>query len=86
MSPPAIPARWFPHSAFHHQVHLRAAKRRPAARHTPCESCHSLEVAVSKSQQTSDVLLPGIAVCQECHSSAGGASQQCVLCHTYHGK
>ena len=82
---PEIPVRWFTHAKFEHQAHMRAtAAKATAENKNPCESCHRPDLPVSKSTQTSDVLLPGIASCQECHSSTGGVSFQCVTCHQYH--
>ena len=82
---PEIPARWFIHGKFDHQAHIRATTiKATAANKNPCELCHRPDFAASKSTETSDVLLPGIASCQECHSSAGGVSSQCVTCHQYH--
>jgi predicted CXXCH cytochrome family protein len=80
---PEIPARWFKHGKYDHQAHIRATTIK-AANTNACELCHRPDLPVSKSTQTSDVLLPGIVSCQECHSSAGGASAQCVTCHQYH--
>jgi hypothetical protein len=70
---PAIPQHWLPHSVFNHQVHARTGRT--------CEDCHT---TARTSQQTSDVLLPGIATCQECHTASGGARLECVTCHVYH--
>jgi hypothetical protein len=75
ITPVAIPQRWFPHSVFNHQTHLRAAGT--------CEDCHG---EVKNSRQTQDVLLPGIVTCQTCHKAADGARTVCVTCHTYHAK
>ena len=47
-----------------------------------CASCHA---AALKSQQSSDVLLPGIATCRACHHSGTEAAEsRCFECHTYH--
>jgi predicted CXXCH cytochrome family protein len=82
---PEIPVRWFTHGKFEHQAHMRATIAKATAESkNPCESCHRPDLPASKSTQTTDVLLPGIASCQECHSSAGGVSFQCVTCHQYH--
>jgi predicted CXXCH cytochrome family protein len=82
---PEIPVRWFTHGKFEHQAHMRAtAAKATAASQNPCESCHRPDLPASKSTQTSDVLQPGIASCQECHSSTGGVPSQCVTCHQYH--
>ena len=80
-----IPTRWFTHGKFEHQVHMRATIAKATAESkNPCESCHRPDLPASMSTQTSDVLLPGIASCQECHSSTGGVSVQCITCHRYH--
>jgi hypothetical protein len=70
--PPNIPARWLPHARFDHAAH------RPVA----CTECH---VAVT-STETTDVLLPKIETCRECHQPRGGARAGCVECHRYHDK
>jgi predicted CXXCH cytochrome family protein len=75
VTPPAVPERWFAQSVFNHEVHARAGQS--------CADCHR---GVQTSQRTSDVLLPGIAVCQECHTTPTGARSECVTCHVYHDK
>ncbi|HEU4371232.1 MAG TPA: hypothetical protein VFV05_23675 [Methylomirabilota bacterium] len=70
--PPAIPARWLPHSRFDHGAH------RPVA----CTGCH----AAGASTETKDVLLPKVETCRECHQARGGARTGCVECHRYHDK
>lgn len=72
---PAIPARWLPHSVFNHQAHARVGHA--------CEDCHR---KARESEKTTDVLLPGIASCQECHSVSGGVDFACVTCHLYHNR
>jgi predicted CXXCH cytochrome family protein len=70
-----ITARWLPHATFDHQAH----------RMMKCESCHAKALT---SQETADVLIPGIKLCQECHRSAGPAKDfaegRCYECHEYH--
>jgi hypothetical protein len=70
--PPAIPARWLPHSRFDHAAH------RPVA----CTECH----AAATSTETKDVLLPKVETCQECHQPRVGARSGCVECHRFHDK
>ncbi|MBZ5694583.1 MAG: cytochrome c3 family protein [Acidobacteriia bacterium] len=66
-----IPARWFPHANFNHERH-RLAK---------CSECH----AAPKSQETSDILVPGVHTCERCHhAGAESAESRCFECHTYH--
>jgi hypothetical protein len=68
----AVTTRWLPHASFDHQAHQLLA----------CASCHA---KVNNSQETSDVLIPGIQVCRECHrSGANAAEARCFECHTYH--
>jgi hypothetical protein len=68
-----ITDRWFKHAEFDHFAHQMIV----------CESCHQKARASTK---TSDVLLPGIAVCRECHVSgkSDAADANCVECHLYH--
>ena len=70
-----IPVRWMPRAEFRHGSH----------RMMTCESCHT---KASSSHETSDVLLPGIATCQECHRAQGPAQEfaegRCFECHEYH--
>lgn len=70
----AIPKTWFPGAEFHHGAHDSLS----------CESCHS---GVRDSQQTSDVLLPGVETCQNCHHDTGKNERvktNCVMCHSFH--
>lgn len=69
---PEIPLRWFPHSRFRHKAH----------REVSCLACHP---AARTSQATSDILVPGIAVCRSCHVS-GKARTGCAECHFYHNR
>jgi predicted CXXCH cytochrome family protein len=65
-------AQWFPHSRFNHERH----------RMLLCAECHN----AAGSEKTSDVLMPGIASCRNCHDNRPGASARgdCVECHTFH--
>jgi pSer/pThr/pTyr-binding forkhead associated (FHA) protein len=51
---------------------------------TSCGTCHK----ATASDQAADLLLPGIAVCRECHVGAhpqdGKVTSECSSCHTYH--
>lgn len=72
IAPSRITVRWLPNSNFGHDAH----------RMVSCESCHS---DISSSQLTSDVNLPSIRTCQECHAQrASAAPAGCYECHTYH--
>lgn len=84
---PEIPPRWFTHAKFEHQTHVRATVAKATTEgKNPCEYCHRPDLPASKSSQTTDVLLPGIASCQTCHSAEAGVSTQCVTCHQYHAR
>jgi hypothetical protein len=67
-----ITMRWFQHAVFDHDQH----------RLVNCESCHT---RARNSEETADVLLPSIQICQQCHhSGADGAESRCFECHVYH--
>ena len=80
---PEIPDRWMSHSRFRHDSH----------RSMECGQCHG-DVAVSR--RTSDILMPSIATCRDCHAARPtntqfaratvGARSDCVECHVYHGR
>ncbi len=63
---------WLPHSRFDHEAHQMLA----------CQSCHTKALT---SRETADVLVPGIATCQQCHHpGVEAAAAGCFECHTYH--
>lgn len=68
-----LTSRWLPKGEFDHSAHQMLV----------CDGCHK---DVNKSAKTSDVLLPGIAVCRECHVSGkqDAANGNCAECHVYH--
>jgi hypothetical protein len=70
-----IRPRWLSHSIFNHESHSRVG----------CTDCHCKAPC---SDKTSDVLMPGIKTCQECHHPPAGAPSRaradCVECHRYH--
>jgi hypothetical protein len=59
------------HSVFNHKPHVTATK---------CESCHG---DVLKSKKASDINVPGLANCQQCHGPSQSRSA-CGTCHVYH--
>jgi len=67
------PRRWFDHSMFNHETH----------RELRCVECHA---GAETSKLTSDLLMPGLAVCLKCHSEPGGVSFACVTCHRFHDR
>jgi hypothetical protein len=67
-----ITQRWFPHAVFNHDTHKLLK----------CVECHA---GAPKSQETSDVLLPGIQTCEKCHRGGREAVEsRCFECHIYH--
>ena len=67
-----ITQRWFQHAVFNHGTHKLLR----------CVECHS---GATTSQETADVLLPGIAICEKCHRGGRQAAEsRCFECHTYH--
>lgn len=78
----AIPKVWFPHGLFSHRSHQLLE----------CASCHA---GMTTSKAATDVNLPGIALCQQCHRATTAtaepmaqhsATTDCVSCHVYHDK
>jgi hypothetical protein len=70
-APPQINLRWFTHSKFSHSSH----------RFLDCTKCHH---DAPTSKLTSDVLLPTMDICRECHAPGSGAKSDCAECHLYH--
>jgi hypothetical protein len=70
-----IPVRWFPNAEFDHESH----------RMMKCTSCHG---DIPQSKKTSDINIPGIETCRNCHEqrgpAAGAAEGRCFECHSYH--
>jgi hypothetical protein len=67
-----ITQRWFQHAVFNHDTHKLLR----------CVECHS---GALTSQETADVLLPGIQTCEKCHHGGREAAEsRCFECHTYH--
>ena len=70
-----ITARWLSHAEFDHHAH----------RMMTCTACHT---RAPDSRETTDVLLPGIQTCQQCHRPPDPAKEaaegRCFECHQYH--
>ena len=72
IAPAHTKLQWLPHARFDHDAHTGFS----------CTGCHSNALT---STESSDLLIPGIAVCQTCHAQGPGhASSECSECHTYH--
>lgn len=71
---------YYPAGHFDHRSHQIQGK---LTGDDACLSCHQAK----KSTQSSDVMLPGMPKCEECHSEQAAAERipvQCVSCHSYH--
>jgi hypothetical protein len=64
---------WYEHSVFSHNSHKAL----------DCAQCHA---GVEASEKASDVLMPRLATCRQCHNTQDRASARadCVACHLYH--
>jgi hypothetical protein len=79
IEPVKVPMVWFERAVFDHSAH----------RAVDCNACHG---AANTSERNTDVLLPGITNCIQCHGPAteaggkvrGGAGASCTECHRYH--
>jgi hypothetical protein len=91
VEPTRVRARWFQHAAFSHGQHLSVS----------CSKCHAQAYATNNRRVDSEleadqVMLPGIAICAECHiadpvlrnQKAGTqplvSSADCIDCHRFH--
>lgn len=84
ITPTKIPQRWLAHSKFSHFTHRLNPKSEPGQEN--CIACHS---STQSSDRTSDVLLPSIPKCWECHNQQRGehiGRTDCIECHTYHNE
>lgn len=67
--PQSSQRRWFPRAEFNHEAHDRL----------DCTRCHT---NAASSARASDLLLPGLAGCVQCHKPEGGtAPAACQTCH-----
>jgi hypothetical protein len=67
-----VTARWFEHAVFDHDPH----------KFMKCVECHA---SAPTSQETADVLVPGIRTCEKCHHrGTESAESRCFECHVYH--
>lgn len=77
--PVKLTERFFPHAEFSHAAHDTEVSQ--------CESCH----AAGDSESATDLLMPGIDSCRDCHGSGiarRNATTQipstCIMCHSFH--
>jgi predicted CXXCH cytochrome family protein len=79
VQPIRVTGDWYPHGRFDHSSHLSQDRDEPGE---VCESCH----AVSDSEESADILIPGQDNCLDCHAedSGQGVAVNCVGCHVFH--
>jgi predicted CXXCH cytochrome family protein len=77
--PVLLTTEWMPKAHFDHARHATTL--------SGCDSCHEAR----KSHEASDVLMPRIAACRECHGGTDGVhtadnrvASTCMLCHSFH--
>jgi hypothetical protein len=75
VAPSNISRRWLKHAEFDHRPH----------RMMSCTACHS---RAPESHDTSDILIPGIETCRQCHQESSSSKEvaegRCFECHQYH--
>jgi predicted CXXCH cytochrome family protein len=76
VSPVRLTQNWMPRARFNHAAHTTQA----------CTTCHE---GAERSKVSSDILMPRLAKCRECHgdgdaSDTNKLSSDCVLCHRFH--
>ena len=74
VAPVRLTQSWMPRARFNHAAHITE----------PCTSCHN---TAERSKRSSDILMPTITKCRECHGGAGDTSKlssDCVMCHRFH--
>ncbi|UUX48635.1 hypothetical protein NUH88_14600 [Nisaea acidiphila] len=73
VEPAKVAKHWFPKARFDHGAHKDVV----------CSDCH----VAADSMESSDVLLPKIAVCRDCHGGEAASDRvpsPCVTCHAFH--
>ncbi len=73
VAPVHIPTKWLPKSHFNHKPH----------KDRKCTTCHNTK----ESEDATDVLLPPVETCQECHGgefTTTKVKSTCTECHSFH--
>jgi predicted CXXCH cytochrome family protein len=74
VEPVRLTSNWMPRARFDHAAHISET----------CVSCHT---SAQKSKHATDILLPDIARCRECHGgmeSSAKVASDCLMCHPFH--
>jgi predicted CXXCH cytochrome family protein len=81
VEPVRLTKTFFPRARFSHAAHDTEV--------TSCGACHN----AADSTDSSDLLIPGIDTCRECHGSAvasrnnaGQTPSTCIMCHDFHAQ
>jgi predicted CXXCH cytochrome family protein len=71
--PVRVTPLWMPKAHFDHAAHQTV----------PCGACHAAETSAA----STDVLMPGIEGCRDCHqgeATEAALPSTCIMCHVYH--
>lgn len=71
--PVRVNHNWMPDASFTHRAHATFE----------CKECHN----AAESEESTQVLMPGIDTCRNCHGGAGSTTKldsRCVDCHLFH--
>jgi predicted CXXCH cytochrome family protein len=74
VEPVQLTSDWMPRARFDHAAHISET----------CVSCHS---NAPESKRATDILLPTISRCRECHGgtdSSAKVASDCLMCHPFH--
>lgn len=72
--PVRLTSDWMPYARFDHAAH----------RTQTCISCHD---TAERSEHATDILIPSITKCRECHGGVGDTTKvasSCLMCHQFH--
>lgn len=65
---------------------VQCANCHPAAVYTPTEQKRNPKYDEAR-ETTKDIMIPGVAICRECHTARSPnlhVRSDCVMCHVYH--
>jgi hypothetical protein len=74
VEPVRLTEEWMPMARFDHKSHTTS----------PCVTCHA---NAERSAKSSDILMPDIGVCRDCHGGAKSTTKlasDCLMCHQFH--
>lgn len=82
VQPVRLQTDWYPFEDFNHKVHMTRSKQDHGGAQV-CASCH----AAKTSDASTDILIPGIESCVQCHGpvqSTKRVASTCATCHAFH--